>query len=159
MTTTPALPPANILVEDYCKEQNLTQAPLRLCSARCSNANCCGVQRQQHKPASSAYNALLSGNRVGALLGGPVILLGMHCFPRDEEDPNWICVSMAVAQRGSCYRSLLDEAGVHLGVIKICWPIMSMPDSQIKKDCLPELHFVSDRLGWAGSKVLLLPTV
>lgn len=103
VTTRPVLPPANMLAEDYCKEQNLTQAVLRLCSPGCSNTNCFSAQRQQHKPTSSAYNALLSGNRVGAL---PVNLLGMHCFPRDEEDPNQFCVSMAVAQRGSCYRSL-----------------------------------------------------
>lgn len=56
-------------------------------------------------------------------------------------------------------KSLLDKVGVYLGVIKICWPIMSMPDSEIKKDCLTEPPFVSDRLVWAGSKVVLLPTV
>jgi len=47
--------------------------------------------------------------------------------------------------------------------MKICFPMIShlipMPDSQMKQGCLAEQHFVSDRLGWAGSKVLLLLTV
>lgn len=159
VTTTPALLPANILAEDYCKEQSLTQAPLRLCSAGCSSTTCCGAQRQQHELTSSAYNVLLSGNMVGAPLGEPAILLGMQFSQRLGVFQLVLCFNGGGTEGILLLKSLLDKAGVYLGVIKICWPIMSMLDSQIKKDCLTEPHFVSDRLGWAGSKVLLLPTV
>lgn len=87
MTTTPALSPASMLVENYCKEQNLIQALFRLCSAGCSNTNWFSVQRQQHKPTSSAYIVLLPENRVEALLEdlssspGYIVLPGMRRIP------------------------------------------------------------------------------
>lgn len=122
LPTHPAFLLAKLLAEGYCKEQNLGQAPLRLCSTGCSEANCRGVQEQQHKPTSSAYNASVSGNRVGALLGGLQVLLGCTAFLETRRIPTGLYFDGSGAEEITLQKSLLDKLGVRLGSGKFVFP-------------------------------------
>lgn len=96
---------------------------------------------------------------MGALLVEPVVPLGGTAFLERRRIPAGFVFWWQWHREHPGREFSFGRSWSVPQVMKICFPVMSVPDSQKRKDCLTELHLVSDIFGWADSKVLLLLSI